>query len=113
MNSVHFTSNFYTQDEPEKCEICGKICKLFGGVCDGCIDEHRNDFELCKEISIGEDESIELNAIYTALLSKEQIESILSAHIREHEPNIDCSAFIDTDRWWFGERLARELTNKK
>lgn len=99
-------------DETVRCEICGSehlMDELFGGVCEKCINDHRNDFDACYSIYLGETESIRINALIAALLDESDINQILKEHIKNNFPEIDCSEIIDLDKDWFGEALAKEV----
>lgn len=99
-------------EETVRCEICGAEHldgELNGGVCDECIKEYSHDAEMCKKISTGHTETIEIDAFLASVFEVADIEQILMDFIRERKPDIDCSAFIDGDEYWFGERLAEEV----
>lgn len=94
--------------ETERCEICGSEHleeELNCGICEECIDDHKHDFAYCYEISAGETEEISINALLASLLDASDIEQILIEHIKERCPDIDCSKFIDYDRYWFAQRM--------
>jgi hypothetical protein len=69
------------------------------------IDEVRKDFDICYEVSLGETENVKLNALLASFFSAAEIEDILIEHIKTQCPDADFSAFIDSDKEWFGERL--------
>lgn len=99
-------------EETEQCEICGAeylYSELNGGVCDDCIDQYKNDFDTCYAVSLGEEESIKINALIASLFDPCDIEQILKEYIKSRMPDVDCSGFVDSDRSWFGERLAEEV----
>ena len=97
-------------EETVKCEVCGSEHledELFGGVCEGCIDEYRKDFNSCYEISLGEKEEIKINSLLASLFEPSDIEAILIKHIKANCPDIDCSEYIDNDISWFGEQIVK------
>ena len=99
-------------EETVRCEICGEEHlseELNGGVCDSCIDQKRKDFDACYKISLGETETIKINALLASLLEECDIEQILIDYIKTRLKQVDCSPFIDNDSYWFGERLAEEV----
>ena len=99
-------------EETVKCEVCGSEHledELFGGVCDECIDKYRKDFSSCYEISKGETQEIEINALLASLFNVADIERILKEYVLERLRDVDCSQFIDEDISWFGEKLAEEV----
>lgn len=103
-------------EETVPCSICGSRHTegedaLFGGVCGECIDDYRKDFDTCYNISLEWDEKIEvpINPLISTLLDASDIEQILVEYIRQNCKDVDCSRFIDEDKWWFGERLAKEV----
>ena len=96
-------------EETVRCAICGAEHlenELSGGVCDECIDEYRKDFNACYQISFGETEEIKINALLASLFDVGDIEQILKEYIRDRWHDVDCSGFIDNDKYWFGEILA-------
>lgn len=99
-------------EETTRCKICGAEHledELNGGVCDDCIDDHRNDFETCYKISACDTQEIEINALLASILDVSEIERILAGYIRDNCPDVDCSAFIDADKYWFGMKLWKEV----
>lgn len=99
-------------EETIRCEICGERFledELSGGCCDGCIDKYRKNFEMCYEISLGETQEVEINALLASLFEPRDIEQILKEYIKEKWQDIDCSSFIDEDKEWFAEKLAKEV----
>lgn len=101
-------------EETVQCAVCGSEHledELFGGVCSECIDEYRNDFNACYEISIGETKEIKINALLASLFDVSDIEQILKEYIRDKWKDVDCSQFIDEDIQWFGEKISDEVKN--
>lgn len=101
-------------EETKPCKICGAEHlddELNGGVCGECIDEYRKNFNVCFEISTEEKEEIKINALLASLFDIGDIEQILKEYIESRCPNIDCSKFINYDKSWFGEKLAK-VVNK-
>lgn len=110
-------------EEAEQCNICGSYFlaeKLHGytssRVCDNCLNERRNDYEMCKRISFGAAEKVELDSLLVSLFDVSEIEQILREHINSKWQTVDCSLFIERDVDWFCERLVGEVKkdeNKK
>ena len=99
-------------EETTPCEICGSEhleYELNGGVCDGCIDEYRKNFNACYELSFGETTEIKINSLLASLFEVSDIEQILKEFIRDRWQDVDCSPFIDADKSWFGEKIAEEV----
>ena len=99
-------------EEAVKCEICGSEHlqrELNGGVCDECIDEYRKDFDTCYKISFGETKTIEINSLLASLFDVLDIEQILKEYIRDKWKDVSCDKFIDSDKYWFGEKLIEEV----
>ena len=98
--------------ETKKCKVCGgEFLKeeLIGeGVCDDCIDDYRNDFETCYELSKDQKENVEISILLITLLGEEKIEKILY-HYLKCQDSVDCGKFIDEDREWFADKLAEEV----
>lgn len=95
------------------CIICGSAHlkeELADGICEKCIEDASKDFELCYKIAreAEEKEEISINRFYTALLSANEIESILLEYLR-NKTNIECNKWIKSDFYWFTERLEKEV----
>jgi DNA-directed RNA polymerase subunit RPC12/RpoP len=100
-------------DEAKKCEICGEYFfedELNGGcVCDGCVEEYKQNFETCYAIAeTTEKEEIKINALLASLVSVSKIEAVL-CHILKEKGDVDCSVFINEDKDWFAEKLIEEV----
>lgn len=97
------------------CKICGEAHiedELSGGVCNSCIEKHSRDFSLCFSFGKRCETEITINGFLASMLSNEKIESILYNHIRfmgEAHKDYDCKPFIEDDKSWFGEQLAKEV----
>lgn len=97
-------------EESKKCVICGSAHledDLHGGVCDECIDEYRNNFDLCDKICGEEKTEIRINSLIASILDEGDIEAILTHYIKTRMSSVDCSQFIDSDIEWFGEQIAK------
>jgi hypothetical protein len=101
--------------ETRKCDLCeGEFldCELKGDnvyVCEDCINEYRNNFDVCYKISINEKEQIKISALLSSLLSEDEIETILYHYLKTRKNN-DCSKFIDENRDWFADKLVEEVS---
>lgn len=98
-------------EKVSRCEICGKPCiedELNYGICDDCIDSYKFNFDKCYELSIGESETVEINALIASILDPSDINQILVEYIRKNLPDIDCINFINYDRSWFAEKISKE-----
>lgn len=97
-------------EEAETCEVCGAVAEeLHGGVCDECIKENSN-FETCYTVSKNEKEEIKINVFLANFFTESEIERILLDEIIELKRlgrKIDCSEFVESDKEWFGEQIAR------
>ena len=95
-------------EEVELCQVCETPCtdsELHSGVCDSCLDSYRKNFDKCYELTDGETEEVEINALVASILDPSDINQILVEYIRKNLPDADCSAFIDYDIEWFAERI--------
>jgi hypothetical protein len=101
------------------CAICGSEHleeDLVGGVCEECISEYKNDFDMCYKVCGGEKDEIKLNALLVSLFDVADIEAILYQYVKNNCPDIDCTPFIENDESWFADRLIEEVKkdeNKK
>ena len=103
-------------EETVQCAVCGSEHledELFGGVCSDCIDEYRNDFDSCYEISTGETKEVKINALLASLFDVSDIEQILKEYVICKWRDVDCSPFIDEDISWFGEMIAKGVKNSE
>lgn len=96
------------------CEICGSEHlehELSNGVCDECIDEYKNDIDMCFKIGSTDTEEVELNCFLASLFDKQEIEQILFRELKEGEKygKIYCEKFIKKYRNLFSERLVEEV----
>ena len=100
-------------EETIKCEICGRDFLKDEmetlEVCQHCIGKYRKNFDMCYNVSFGETEKIEINALLASLFEPSDIEQILKEYIQNRWKDVDCSPFIDIDVSWFGEKLVEEV----
>lgn len=93
------------------CAVCGEEHieeELDGGVCKSCIDDCTFD-EVFKISQNTAKDEVKINSLLATLFDAADIEAILLEHIRERNPEPDCSEWINADREWFGDQLAREV----
>ena len=99
-------------EEAEMCQKCGEyshIDSLHDGICEKCIDECKNNFDICYKISKKDrKQSMDINPLILSIIKEDEIESILVEYIKKHT-NPDCSDYINEDISWFGEKLAEEV----
>lgn len=104
---------FGAYEETYQCELCGSEHaedELYGGVCEECIDNYKSDFKTCYEISLNAEKvNVKINALLASLLDDDEIEEILIDFVKEHCKDADCTQFIEDDKHWFGEQLAKEV----
>ena len=100
-------------EETHRCVICGSehiLDELADGeVCDDCLDDCKYDFERCYEISKNDVEKVEINSLLATVFDAGDIEQILLEHIKRNKLRIDCSEYIDKDRYWFAQELGKEV----
>ena len=95
--------------EAVQCDVCGEYyceSEMEYGVCDYCINEKRNDPEFCYNLSIGENTNVEINSFLASVLDKGDINQILWEYVKKNMPNLDCSPFIDEDKYWFADAMS-------
>lgn len=100
-------SNFY---EVGECEICGEVQyvdDMTACVCDDCLYKHKYDIDLCERIGQGTRDVCKINGFFASIFTEEEIDQILKDQLTElsKHRNIDCTAFIDGDKWFFAEAL--------
>ena len=104
--------------ETTPCKICGSHHledELNFGVCDECVDEYKCDIDVCFAIGSQDADTIELNCFLASIYGKEEIEHILFETLKEKQKYMkeivqkDCEKFVEDNRGWFAENLAREV----
>ena len=101
--------------EAEKCRCCGGYFSeddMAGETCNSCIEEKRYDAEFCYNVSIGENEKVEINAFLATILDAGDINQILWEYVKKNMPNVDCMPFIEQDKYWFSQFVAEEGRDK-
>lgn len=101
-------------ENAKQCKICGSYHfdeNMNGGVCDDCIEDKKNDIDLCFEIGKNCEESVSLNCFLLSMYSKEDIERILLEDLKKENTytRVDCKPFIDEDKEWFAEMMIKEV----
>lgn len=97
-------------EETKACAICGAEHfedDLTGGVCAECLTGVSLDD--CLLINGNEREPININSVLVTLFSRSEIEEILMREIREAMKfkKISLDNFINIDKSWFAEELAK------
>lgn len=103
-------------EETTQCIVCGSQhfeSELIDSICKNCIDKYRDDFKMCYNISRSEKEEVKIKSIFAELFTPTEIEIILLEYVMTNCPNIDCSKFIDSDIYWFAEKLEEEIKNNE
>lgn len=105
-------------EESTPCSICGSEHleeELSGGVCDECIDEYKYNIDMCYKIGSNDTDKVELNCFLASMFDKGEIEEILFEELaKANKYNaVDCIDFINSDRYWFAEKLLEELEKEK
>ena len=105
-------------EESTPCSICGSEHleeELSGGVCDECIDEYKYNIDMCYKIGSNDTDKVELNCFLASMFDKGEIEDILFEELaKANKYNaVDCIDFINSDRYWFAEKLLEELEKEK
>lgn len=100
-------------EEAKECAFCGEYIlpeENYGGLCIGCIEEHKYDYETALKIGNRWESDISINAFLATQFSAEEINDLLEKELRriaENGHKIDCSRFINDDI----EEFAQELIN--
>lgn len=97
-------------EETKACAICGAEHfedDLQGGVCADCLTDVTLDD--CLAVNGNEREPININSVLVTLFSRSEIEEILMREIREAMKfkKISLDNFINIDKSWFAEELAK------
>ena len=101
-------------EETVKCSICKSEHlreELSGGVCESCIEEYKHDIDVCKSIGERSKQDVSINGFFANIYSPEEIEELIWADmlVAHKIRKIDCTPFIEVDRSWFAENLAKEV----
>ena len=105
-------------EESTPCAICGSEHleeDLNGGLCDSCIDNYKNNIDMCFKVGKNDDDNVELNCFLASMFEKSEIEELLFEELKKRNKyvTVDCEKFINSDRSWFAERLVEELEKEK
>ena len=107
-------------EETTPCKICGSEHlenELSGDVCDECIEKYHHDIDVCFKVGANDTETIEINCFLASMFDKDQIEELLFNALKEKREYMrdyvdkDCEKFVNSDRSWFAENLAKEVNN--
>lgn len=111
-------------EELYECEICGAEIlagESNGGVCEECIENHGHDIDVCVSIGKASKDEIKINSFLACVFSENDIEMILIEHLKKHvqltrffsdEIKAKIKDYIESDKDWFGEMLAKEVNKK-
>ena len=102
--------------EAKQCKKCGYFeadNNLYEGICLKCIEECKNDFDVCYSISKNDlKQKIKINPLILSLFGdEEEIENVLVDYIKK-QMSVDCSEYINEDISWFAEQLEKEVKKK-
>ena len=107
-------------EEAGHCAKCHGIFlgdELTEGLCDECLREiamaYKYDIAKCYALSkaSGEKESVSIDPFLACMFTAEQINEVLYRElaIASAVKPVDCTPFIEADRYWFDERIAEEV----
>lgn len=99
-------------DEVCECAICGMDHaedEMYNGICEDCIESCKHDVDTCYLVGENCKETVELNCFLTSMFTNKEIETILYGWLKQRNKvkELDCSDFIDNDRYWFAENLSK------
>jgi hypothetical protein len=101
-------------EEAFKCELCGEIhfaSERTEGVCDACIDEYKDDHEMCFRVGSHGKDAVLLNSFIAEMFDAELIEQVMFDFWKTSilGTTRDCSKFILSDKNFFAENLIEEV----
>lgn len=99
------SANIEDAYECPKCERYFTEDEITYGICDECIDSFRYDVGTCEKIAEGETEKVEINTFLASIFSPAEINDILRNYMYTNMDEIDCSNFINEDKYWFAEKI--------
>lgn len=108
-------------EETKQCSICGgefledelhfhceKGVSYY--VCNDCIDECRDNFDLCYKIAENDEKkAIQINPLIASLLDNTDIEVVLYQYVKNNKKDVDCTPYIEQDKDWFATQLVKEV----
>lgn len=91
--------------------------ELTDGLCAECLSDiamtYKNDISKCYSLSqkSGEKIPVDIDYFLSCMFTTEQINEILYRElvVATSLKPVDCTPFIDADRYWFDERIAEEV----
>ncbi len=95
-------------EDAYECPKCGQYFtadEMLYDICDKCIDSFRYDVETCEKIAEGETEDVEINLFLASIFDPDEINAILRDYMHMNMDEIDCSKFINEDKYWFAEKI--------
>lgn len=104
------------------CSVCGSAHledELDGCVCQSCIEKYSKNIDMCFKIGGGDTEDVKINCFLASMFEKKEIEDLLFDELKKRNKYMrvyveaGCERFVESDRSWFGERLAEELEKEK
>lgn len=105
-------------EEMVRCKICGEYYldeELTCDVCDECIDECRGDVDICMSVGNNYKFEVSINSFLAMMFDEKQIEEILLKELKltNNVKKVDCSPFIDEDKYQFAEYLQKEVNGNE
>lgn len=112
-------------DEWEEAGHCAKCHGIFlddemtEGLCEECLSDiavsYKYDLAKCFALSqkSGEKQPVDIDYFLSCMFTPEQINEVLYRElaVAAAVKPVDCTPFIETDRYWFDERVAEEVKN--
>ena len=107
-------------DETVRCKKCGSEHledELFDGVCEDCLVDIKSTYKYnikkCFELAdkSGEKNNVGINPFLFCMFTERQIEEVLYRELiyASSVKPIDCTPFIESDEYWFNERIVEEV----
>ena len=98
-----------------RCKSCeGYFFKeeMFCDICDDCVEKHGKTVDMCYRVGRYYEEEIKLNCFLTNMFTPTEIEFILMEVLKTAEKegeDLHLEKFIECDKDWFAENLAKEV----
>jgi hypothetical protein len=110
----------FSEGDYQKCVICEDVFEydeITDGVCNECLKElvarYKYDIAKCYDLSKknAEKHSVDIDYFLSCMFTEEQINEVLYRELAVASAimPVDCTNFIEADRYWFDERVIEEV----
>jgi hypothetical protein len=109
-------------EEAQSCKICGGVFlydEMSEGLCKECLNnlvaDYKYDIKKCYSLSQKNEakSKVEIDNFLACMFTEKEINEVLYRElvVASSIKPVDCTPFIEEDRYWFDERIAEEVNN--